>query len=89
MLAYNVANFLRTLALPAEVSRWSMTMLRERLVKIGARIVRRGRSMIFQMADVMLPRRMFAQNTGRYCHAAPDTAGTKLSIGTGPRLSGI
>ena len=35
-LAYNLANFLRTLALPAEIAQWSMTTLRERLVKIGA-----------------------------------------------------
>jgi hypothetical protein len=34
-LACNLANFLRTLALPAEIAQWSMTMLRERLVKIG------------------------------------------------------
>jgi len=34
-LAYNLANFLRTLALPPEVAQWSMTTLRERLVKIG------------------------------------------------------
>jgi len=60
-LAYNLANFLRTLALPAEVSQWSMTTLRERLVKIGARIVRHGRSVIFQMAEVMVPRALFAQ----------------------------
>src|SRR6516164_11140760 len=38
-LAYNLANFMRTLALPAEVAQWSMTPLRERLVTIGARIV--------------------------------------------------
>ena len=60
-LAYKLANFLRTLALPAEVSQWSMTTLRERLVKIGARIVRHGRSMIFQMAEVMVSRGLFAQ----------------------------
>jgi hypothetical protein len=29
-LAYNLANFLRTLALPEEVDRWSLTSLRER-----------------------------------------------------------
>jgi hypothetical protein len=34
-LAYNLANFLRTLVLPAEVSQWSMTTLRERRVKTG------------------------------------------------------
>ena len=60
-LAYIVANFLRTLALPAEVSQWSMTTLRERLVKIGARIVRHGRSVIFQLAEVMVPRGLFTQ----------------------------
>lgn len=40
-LAYNLANFPRALALPGEVGQWSMT-LRDRLVKIGARIVRHG-----------------------------------------------
>ena len=60
-LAYNLTNFLRTLALPAEVSQWSMTTLRERLVKIGARIVRHGRSVIFQLAEVMVPRGLFTQ----------------------------
>ena len=42
-LAYNLANFMRTLALPEEVEHWSLTTLREKLVKIGARIVRHGR----------------------------------------------
>jgi hypothetical protein len=36
-----------------------MTTLRERLVKIGARIVRHGRSIIFQMAEMMVPRDLF------------------------------
>jgi DDE family transposase len=60
-LAYNLANFLRTLALPDEVKQWSLTTLRERLVKIGARIVRHGRSVVFQMAEVMVPRGMFRE----------------------------
>jgi hypothetical protein len=37
-LGYNLANFLRSLALPNEVAQWSLTTLREKLVKIGARI---------------------------------------------------
>ena len=41
-LAYNLANFMRTLALP-EVEHWSLTTLREKLVKIGAKVVRHGR----------------------------------------------
>ena len=60
-LAYNLANFLRTLALPEAVSHWSMTTLRDRLVKIGAKIVRHGRSIMFQMAEVMVPRSLFQQ----------------------------
>ena len=47
-LAHNLANFLHTLALSEAASHWSMTTLRDRLVKIGARIVRQGRSITFQ-----------------------------------------
>jgi Transposase DDE domain group 1 len=60
-LAYNLANFLRTLALPEEIRQWSLTTLRQRLVKIGAKIVRHGRSITFQMAEVMVPRVLFQQ----------------------------
>ena len=59
-LAYNLANCLRTLALPEEVEHWSLTTLREKLVKIGARIVRHGRYVVFQLAEVAVPRALFA-----------------------------
>jgi hypothetical protein len=59
-LAYNLANFLRSLALPREVAQWSLTTLREKLVKIGARIVQHGRYVIFQLAEVAVPRALFA-----------------------------
>src|SRR4051794_29445491 len=59
-LAYNLANFLRSLALPGDVARWSLTTLREKLVKIGARIVRHGRYAVFQLAEVAVPRALFA-----------------------------
>lgn len=36
-LAYNLANFLRTLALPLEVQHWSLTSICNRLVEIGAK----------------------------------------------------
>jgi hypothetical protein len=58
--AYNLANFLRSLALPDEVAQWSLTTLREKLVKIGARIVRHGRYHVFQLAEVAVPRALFA-----------------------------
>jgi len=37
-LAYNLANFLRRLAVPKSVSRWTLTTLREKLIKIGAKV---------------------------------------------------
>jgi DDE family transposase len=61
MRRYNLANFLRTLALPEAVKHWSLTTLRDRLVKIGARVIRHGRSIAFQMAEVMVPRTLFRQ----------------------------
>jgi hypothetical protein len=42
------------------VAQWSLGMLREKLVKIGARIVRHGRYVIFQLAEVAVPRNLFA-----------------------------
>ena len=60
-LAYNLANFLRTLALPKEVEHWSLTTLREKLVKIGAKVVRHGRYVMFQLAEVAVPRNLFRE----------------------------
>ena len=60
-LAYNLANFLRSLALPKEVEQWSLTTLREKLVKIGGRIVRHGRYVVFQLAEVAVPGSLFAE----------------------------
>ena len=67
VLAYNMGNFCRTLALPDEVEHWSMTTLREKLIKIGAKIVRHGRYLTFQLGEVpqlgevAIPRRQFAE----------------------------
>ncbi len=59
-LAYNLGNFLRRLALPRSVQHWSLTTLREKLIKIGARVVRPARYMMFQMAEVAVPCELFA-----------------------------
>jgi DDE family transposase len=59
-LAYNLGNFMRTLAMPKTVERWSMTSLREKLIKIGAKVVSHGRYVTFQLAEVAVPRQMFA-----------------------------
>ncbi len=39
---------------------WSLTTLREKLIKIGARIVRHGRYVVFQLAEVAVPHALFA-----------------------------
>ncbi len=59
-LAYNLGNFLRRLALPRSVRHWSLTTLREKLIKIGAKVVTHCRYVIFQMAEVAVPRELFA-----------------------------
>ena len=56
-LAYNLGNFLRTLATPESIKDWSLTSLKEKLIKIGAKIVSHGRYVAFQMAEVGAPRR--------------------------------
>jgi len=58
-LAYNLGNFLRRLALPRSVRHWSLTTLREKLIKIGAKVVTHARYVIFQMAEVAVPKRLF------------------------------
>ncbi len=58
-LAYNLGNFMRTLALPKEVEHWSLTTLQEKLVKIGAKLVSHGRYVTFQLAEVAVPRGLF------------------------------
>jgi len=60
-LAYNLANFFRTLVLPDEVERWSLTRLREKVVKIGAKVVTHARYTVFQMAEVAVPRALFGR----------------------------
>jgi hypothetical protein len=59
-LAYNLGNFLRTLDLPRKVSHWTLTTLREKLIKIGAKVVRHAQYVTFQMAEVAIPRQLFA-----------------------------
>ena len=58
-LAYNLGNFMRMLAMPKVVEPWSLTSLREKLIKIGAKVVSHGRYVTFQMAEVAVSRLMF------------------------------
>ena len=60
VLAYNLGNFLRRLVLPTPVKHWTMTTMREKLIKIGAKAVRQSKYVFFQMAEVAVPRNLFA-----------------------------
>ena len=63
-LAYNLGNFMRTLVLPKEIEHWSLTTLREKLMKIGAKVVRHGRYVTFQLAQVVVSRSLFQKILG-------------------------
>jgi len=59
MLLPNLLHFIITrffALLPEAMKQWSLSTLRERLIKLGARIVRHGRSVIFQMAELAVTR---------------------------------
>ena len=58
-MAYNISNFLRRLALPKSINDWSLRTMREKLVKIGAKVVSHARYVTFQMAEVLVSKSLF------------------------------
>jgi hypothetical protein len=60
-LALNLGNFLRTLATPEPIKEWSLTSLKEKLIKVGAKVVSHGRYVAFQMTEVAITRQMFQE----------------------------
>ena len=58
ILAYNLGNFLRRLALPEGMKHWSLTSIQTRLIKTGGRLVRHARKLVFQLAEVLVTRDM-------------------------------
>ena len=72
VLAYNLGNFLRKLALPKAVKDWSLRSVQLKLIKIGGRLVRHARRLVFQLAEVAVPRALFQtllDRIGRLCPA--------------------
>ena len=65
VLAYNLGNFLRRLVLPREIKHWSLRNLLVKLIKIGAKVVRHSRYVTFQMAEVSIDKRLFAEILSR------------------------
>jgi hypothetical protein len=58
---HNLGNFLRTMATPEAIKNWSLTSLKEKLIKIGAKVVSHSRYVAFQMAEVAVPRQTFQE----------------------------
>ena len=52
--------FLCTLVTPEPVRDWSLTSLKEKQIRIGAKVVSYGRYIAFQMAGIAIPRSLFA-----------------------------
>src|SRR5262245_4033733 len=73
-LAYKLANFLRQLVLPKPIKSWTLTTLREKLVKVGAKVVAHAKYVTFQLAEVAVPRNLFARILGRIAHLRPACA---------------
>ena len=64
-MACNLGNLLRRLALPKSVKQWSLRTLRDKLIKIGAKVVSHSRYVIFQMAEVAVPQTLFREILAR------------------------
>ena len=75
ILAYNLGNFLRQLCLPKAVRHWSLRSVQVKLIKMGGRLVRHARRLIFQLSEVSVPRRLFRGSAGSH---RPVIAGAKL-----------
>lgn len=60
VLAYNLGNFMRRLALPEAMKHCSLTSLQTRLIKTGGRLVRHARRLVFQLPEVMVSGEMLA-----------------------------
>jgi hypothetical protein len=69
-LAYNLANFLRRLAVPKSIRQWTLTTLREKLIKIGAKVTRHSKYVTFQLAEVAVTRDLFAAILDRIARLA-------------------
>jgi hypothetical protein len=60
VIAYNLGNLWRRLALPSPIGKWSLTSLQQRLVKTGGRLIQHARYYWLLLAESHLTRRLFA-----------------------------
>jgi len=74
VLAYNLGNLWRRLALPQGIGTWSLTSLQQRLVKTGGRLLKHARYYWLLLAESHLTRRLFGAMLGKIV-ALPSPAG--------------
>jgi hypothetical protein len=74
LIAYNLGNLWRRLALPAPIGKWSLTSLQQRLVKSGGRLIQHARYHWLLLAEGHLTWRLFAGML-RKIAALPSPAG--------------
>lgn len=65
VIAHNLGNLLRRLALPLAIQNWSLTSLQQRLFKTGGRLIRHARYFVLQLAESYLTSTLFRQILGR------------------------
>jgi hypothetical protein len=79
--------------MPEAAEPWSLTSLREKLIKIGAKVVSHGRYVAFQMAEVAVPRQIVRRHPAAH-RATARTASTsvrrsQVTLSTAPNGSNV
>src|SRR5262249_19581388 len=59
--ASNLAHFLRPLGLPEPIQNLTLTTLRGKAIKIGAKVAAHAKYLTFQLAEVAVPRQLFTR----------------------------
>jgi Transposase DDE domain group 1 len=89
VIAYNLGNLLRRLALPVAIKSWSLTSLQQRLFRTGGRLIRHARYFILQVGESQLTQRLFAHHAAhRATRVAPDVIERTPQAGAGSDAGG-
>ena len=73
IMAYNLGNFLRTLALPEGIKHWSLRSIQLKLIKIGGRLIKHARYYCLLLAETVVNHKIFScllNNIRRLCPAS-------------------
>ena len=65
LTAYNLGNLWRRLVLPKRIAKWSLTSLRQRLVKTGGRLIKHARYYWLLLTESHLTRHLFGSMVQR------------------------